>query len=66
MAPSLSMARKPVQNFMDDDEKPALPPRQGSNDGSLRGVRGGRSLLDDDEPEDLGRLGEWEVLRPVR
>jgi inositol-1,4,5-trisphosphate 5-phosphatase len=66
MAPPPSMARKPVQNFMDDDEKPALPPRQGSNDGSSRGVRGGRGLLDDDEPEDLGRLGEWEVLRPVR
>ena len=67
--PPPSVSRKPMQNIIDGDEKkPALPPRQGSNGntrGSGGGGGGGRSLLDDD-PQDLGRLGEWEVLRPVR
>jgi hypothetical protein len=62
MATPPNMTRKPVQNLIDGDEKPALPPRTGIN-GS--GRVGGRNLMDD-EPEDLQNLREWEVLRPAR
>jgi inositol-1,4,5-trisphosphate 5-phosphatase len=66
MAPPPNISRKPVQNFIDGEEaKPALPPRQGSSGMGSGGGGSGRSLIDD-EPEDMGRLGEWEVLRPGR
>jgi inositol-1,4,5-trisphosphate 5-phosphatase len=64
MAPPPSVSRRPVQNLIDGDErKPTLPPRQGSNGSTRGGGGGGRNLMDDD-PQDMGRLGEWEVLRP--
>ena len=72
MATPNSSARKPVQNLIDGDEKPPLPPRtgtglssasNGSNGG--RGGIGSRNLMDD-EPEEMQSLKDWEVLRPVR
>lgn len=65
MAPPPNLARKPIQNLMDDDDhKPALPPRTNTNGGGRSGM-GGRSLMDD-EPEDMQNTRDWEVLRPVR
>jgi hypothetical protein len=64
--PRRSMApppvRRPVQNLIDGDDKPVLPPRAGSG-GSGSGRA--RNLLDD-EPEDFQNLRDWEVLRPGR
>lgn len=65
MAPPPNLARKPIQNLIDDDDhKPALPPRTNTNGGGRSGM-GGRSLMDD-EPEDMQNMRDWEVLRPVR
>jgi hypothetical protein len=65
MAAPPDLTRKPVQNLIDDDgEKPALPPRTGSNGSSRRGGDGAKSLMDN-EPEDMRSMGDWEVLRPV-
>lgn len=70
--PKRSMAapptmRKPLPNLMDDDFKPALPPRTGTGLSSASNGRGGGGAnLMDDEPEDLHNLKDWEVLRPMR
>ncbi|KAK1919676.1 hypothetical protein P3342_001969 [Pyrenophora teres f. teres] len=64
MAPPPNLARKPIENLIDGEDKPPLPPRTGTNGSSRSG--GGRNLMDDD-PEDVhNNLRDWEVLRPVR
>ncbi|KAF1845724.1 uncharacterized protein K460DRAFT_355505 [Cucurbitaria berberidis CBS 394.84] len=70
MATPSSTARKPIQNLIDGDEKPPLPPRTGTglsmaSNGSSGRRGGGRNLMDD-EPEDMQSLRDWEVLRPGR
>lgn len=68
-APQAPSARKPVQDLLDGDVKPALPPRTGTGLSSVsngsRGAGGSKNLMDD-EPEELQSLKDWEVLRPGR
>lgn len=72
-APSGSglVAKKPVPNLIDGDERPPLPPRTGtglsagSTGSNGRGRMGGGRSLMDEEPEEMAGLRDWEVLRPV-
>lgn len=68
MAPSTSSARKPVPNLIDDDIKPALPPRTGTGLSAMSNgsSRNGRPSLMDDEPEEVKNIDGWEVLKPMR
>lgn len=68
MAASSSAARKPIPNLIDEDVKPALPPRTGTGLSTMSsggGGGGGRILLDE-EPDEMKNTDGWEVLKPMR